>query len=247
MRAMVLAAGFGKRLQPITLQRPKPLVEVAGRSLLERTLDQLARSNIEEAIVNVHYLGDQIIEFARTRDHSVNITISDERDTVLETAGGIVKALPLLGNEPFISVNADTFWVEKSSAQPTISAMGAAFDADEMDLLLLVCSPSQAIGHSGGLDFVLAEDGRIARAGDTKEGYIYAGVAVINPRIFDRALATPHSLNRYFDSAIASGRLYGVRLEDAYWYTVSTPESLKAVEAHLRAHGDMAPLLRHES
>ncbi|MEO1747865.1 MAG: nucleotidyltransferase family protein [Pseudomonadota bacterium] len=247
MRAMVLAAGFGKRLRPITLETPKPLVEVAGRSLLERTLDQLAFSGVKQAVVNVHYLGEQIMAFASASTHRVSITISDERDAVLETAGGIIKALPLLGDEPFISLNADTFWVEQTGTAPIVEKMAAAFNPDKMDMLLLICAPEQTVGHSGGLDFVLSEDGQIARAGTADEAYVYAGVAIISPRIFDGADAQPHSLNRYFDKAIADNRLFGMTLEKAYWYTVSTPESLKAVEAHLRAHGDMAPLPDHDS
>ncbi|MEO1700524.1 MAG: nucleotidyltransferase family protein [Pseudomonadota bacterium] len=247
MRAMVLAAGFGKRLRPITLTRPKPLVEVAGRTLLDRTLDQLGRGGVNHAVVNIHYLGEQIMAHAAIADHPVYMEISDEREKVLETGGGIVKALPKLGQAPFVAINADTFWVEKAGIEPTVTKMAKTFDAQRMDMLLLVCSPEQAIGHSGGLDFIIDRDGRLSRADKAKSGYIYAGAAIINPAIFKKAEAVSHSLNRYFDAAKKKGRLFGQALENAYWYTVSTPDSLKAVEAHLRDHGDMAPLSRNES
>ncbi|MEO0542999.1 MAG: nucleotidyltransferase family protein [Pseudomonadota bacterium] len=247
MRAMVLAAGFGKRLRPITLERPKPLVSVAGRTLLDRTLDQLGRGGVRSAVVNIHYLGEQMIAHADASDHPVQITISDESDAILETGGGIVKALPLLGNAPFVSLNADTFWVERAGSKPTIARMAACFDAAEMDMLVLVCPPDKAIGHSGGLDFVVAADGKVERAGDAHDGYVYAGAAILNPAIFEGADPIPHSLNQYFDRAIKSGRLFGMTLENAFWYTISTPESLKAVEAHLREHGDMAPFVHDDS
>ncbi|MEL6921559.1 MAG: nucleotidyltransferase family protein [Pseudomonadota bacterium] len=238
MKAMVLAAGFGKRLRPITLSTPKPLVKVAGRTLLDRTLDQLARGGITHAVVNVHYLGEQIIEHAQISDHAVAMRVSDERAEVLETAGGIVKALSMLGDEPFISLNADTFWVEQGEHAPAVQLMRGRFDHAAMDILLLLCHPDVAIGHSGGIDFTMAPDGRLSRANGATDGYVYAGAAILHPRLFQGAKAEPHSLNRYFDRAIATGRLHGIVLENAFWYTVSTPDSLVAVEEHLRVHGD---------
>ncbi|MEM1376851.1 MAG: nucleotidyltransferase family protein [Pseudomonadota bacterium] len=239
MKAMVLAAGFGKRLRPITLDKPKPLVRVADRTLLDRALDQLALGGVREAVVNAHYLGDQIIAHADASNHAVSIQISDERDQVLETAGGIIRALPSLGTEPFISINADTFWVDGPGGASAIKKLIDVFDADTTDILLLVCKPKIAIGHSGGIDFEFADDSKLTRASDEASGYTYAGVAMLHPRIFDGAVAKPHSLNVYFDRAIEAGRLRGVELTNAFWYTVSTPQSLMDVEAHLRANGDM--------
>ncbi|MEN0001637.1 MAG: hypothetical protein AAF940_12215, partial [Pseudomonadota bacterium] len=135
----------------------------------------------------------------------------------------------------------DTFWVEQGSGAPTIARMASTFDVARMDILLLVCAPDFTVGHSGGIDFVMDDQGRLSRAQGASTGFIYAGVAIMHPRIFEGAEVTPHSLNRYFDTAIAAGRLYGMVLENAVWYTVSTPESLLAVEKRLRLDGDMAP------
>lgn len=231
--AMVLAAGFGKRLRPITDAVPKPLVPVGGRTMLDRTLDAAEAAGIGRAVVNVHYLGEQIIAHCAKRDKPAT-AISDERDAILETGGGVVKALPLLGEGPFALLNADTFWVD--GGRPTLSAMIDAFDPARMDMLLLTARLADTTGHSGGIDFALDADSRIARApAPAGTGVIYAGAAVIDPAIFAGARAEPHSLNRYFDRAISSGRLFGHTLEDGHWYTVGTPDGLAAVEAHLAA------------
>ncbi|MCR9122123.1 MAG: nucleotidyltransferase family protein [Phyllobacteriaceae bacterium] len=233
--AMVLAAGFGKRLRPITDTVPKPLVPVGGRTMLDRTLDAAEGAGIGRAVVNVHYLGEQIIAHCAQRQ-TPDTTISDERDAILETGGGVVKALPLLGDAPFALLNADTFWVDAD--RPTLAAMIDAFDPARMDMLLLTARLADTTGHSGGIDFVLDADNRIARSPDRAgTEVIYAGAAVIDPAVFAGADAEPHSLHRYFDRAIASGRLFGHTLEDGHWYTVGTPDGLAAVEAHLAAGG----------
>lgn len=237
MTAMVLAAGFGKRLRPLTLETPKPLVRVAGRTLLDRTLDLLETADVTRAIVNIHYLGDQI---ERHCAHRVipRCTISDERDAILETGGGIVRALPLLGTAPFFSLNADTFWVEKGASN--LAAMAQRFDPDRMDMMLMIARPDDATGHSGGLDFVLDDQGRLTRHGDRVDAHapsgtagIYAGAAIINPALFDGASTDPHSLNRYFDRSIETGRLFGWQMRDSHWYTVGTVDDLHRVEAAL--------------
>ncbi|MBO6637068.1 MAG: nucleotidyltransferase family protein [Roseitalea sp.] len=233
--AMVLAAGFGKRLRPITDTVPKPLVPVGGRTMLDRALDAAEAAGIERAVVNVHYLGEQIIAHCANRSTPAT-AISDERDAILETGGGVVRALPLLGEAPFALLNADTFWVDGGG--PTLAAMTKAFDPERMDMLLLTAHLAHTTGHSGGIDFALDADNRIARAPDkTGSGVIYAGAAVIDPAIFAGAHAEPHSLNRYFDRAIAAGRLFGHTLENGHWYTVGTPDGLAAVEAHLATGG----------
>lgn len=232
-QAMVLAAGLGKRLRPITQTVPKPLVRVGGQTMLDRALDTVGAAGIDRAVVNVHYLGEQIIEHCAQRQWP-QIEISDERDQLLETAGGVVKALPLLGEAPFCLLNADTFWIDRGPS--TLASMIAAFDATRMDMLLLVAALDQTTGHTGGVDFSFGADGAIARADDTAgEGVIYAGAAIIDPALFANARAEPHSLNVYFDRAIAAGRLYGHLLKDGHWYTVGTPAGLSQVEAHLGA------------
>lgn len=233
-KAMVLAAGFGKRLRPLTLEKPKPLVSVAGRTLLDRTLDMVEAAGIGEAIVNVHYLGQQIIDHCATRKAPVCL-ISDERDAILETGGGVVRALPRLGLAPFVVLNADTFWIE--NGESNIAAMLAAFDPASMDMMLMVASPSQTTGHSGGLDFAFSNDQKLRRwrAGEPDaSGMIYAGAAIIDPAILAGAPEEPHSLNRYFDAAIGRDRLAGWAMRDSHWYTVGTPDDLARVEHELR-------------
>lgn len=228
--AMVLAAGFGKRLRPITNTLPKPLVTVGGRTMLDRALDTAQAAGIANAVVNVHYLGQQIIDHCAKRSEP-HCEISDERDAILETGGGLVKALRLLGGKPFVLLNADTFWID--GPEPALSSMIKHFDPAHMDMLLLLAPLGDCTGHSGGRDFTLHADGTLSRGGE--EGHVYAGAAIINPAIFDDASAEPHSLNVYFDRAIAQGRLYGHLLQGGHWITVGTPDGLIEAEKKLAA------------
>lgn len=228
--AMILAAGFGKRLRPITETTPKPLVPVGGRTMLDRALDTAAAAGIGRAVINIHWLGEQIIDHCALRT-DIDCIISDERAEILETGGGIVKALPLLGNTPFAVLNADTFWID--GPERTLAAMIQEFDTRAMDMLLLLCSVQQTTGHGGGTDFLMDKNSVLSRANGATAGLVYAGAAIINPAIFYGARAEPHSLNRYFDTAIAAGRLYGQALKDGHWITVGTPEGLAQAEAKL--------------
>jgi MurNAc alpha-1-phosphate uridylyltransferase len=160
------------------------------------------------------------------------IVISDETDRLLESGGGIVKALPLLGAEPFFVLNADTFWVEDET--PDLSSLALAWDGARMDILLMLAEMENATGHSGRSDFLLDADGRLTRSHGDPAGLIYAGAAIVHPRIFAGAEAGPHSLNRYFDSAAAEGRLFGWRMRGR-WITVGTPESIPLAEAAVAA------------
>jgi len=225
--AMVLAAGLGKRMRPITETMPKPLVPVAGKPLIDWGLDALEASGIETAVVNVHYLPDQMIAYLGQRARP-RILISDERDELLDSAGGIVKALPLLGVEPFYIVNADTFWIDCTTSN--LERLALAWDALASDILLMLSDFESATGHGNKADFVMYEDGRLRRAEPGETGFIYAGAAILNPRIFAGAEARPHSLNVYFDRAIEAGRLHGLSLEGS-WITVGTPDAIGAAEA----------------
>ena len=227
--AMVLAAGLGSRLRPITNVTPKPLVKVAGRSLLDRGLDQLVLAGVTKAVINVSHLGDQIIDHC-AQIKTPRMIISDERSGLLDSAGGIVKALPDLGQEPFYILNADTFWMDTRGE--ALSKLAALFDQTKMDIALLLVAPENAIGHSGPGDFTVGASGKLARAtGEARiAAPIYAGAGIIHPRIFAGALATPHSLNLYFDRAISEGRLYG-SLMNCPWITVGTPQGLAEAEA----------------
>jgi len=225
--AMVLAAGLGKRMRPITDTLPKPLVRIAGRPLLDWGLDSLAAVGVETAVVNVHYLPDQIIAHVADRA-APRIVISDEREGLLDSAGGIVRALPLLGPQPFYVLNADTFWIDAS--EPNLTRLALAWDESRMDILLMLCALHQATGHSGGTDFLLADGGRLDRARGDPSGFIYAGAAIVHPRIFADAPGGPISLNRYFDAAIGAGRLHGMKMHGR-WITVGTPEAIAPAEA----------------
>jgi len=224
--AMVLAAGLGKRMRPITETIPKPLVPIAGRTLLDRGLDSLAEAGVETAVVNVHYLPDLIIAHVASR-RTPRVVVSDERDRLLDSAGGIVKALPLLGGDPIFVLNADTFWID--NGRPNLERLALAWDGERMDILLMLCDPASATGHDGPPDFLLDAEGRLSRAAGASDGLIYAGVAILHPRIFAGASPEPHSLNRYFDAGIAVGRLHGLPLAGS-WITVGTPEAIPPAE-----------------
>ncbi len=225
--AMVLAAGLGKRMRPLTDTMPKPLVRVAGKTLLDWGLDSLAEAGVAKAVVNVHYFPEQIVAHVAGRQKPA-VVISDESDALLDSAGGIVKALPELGADPFLVLNADTFWIDRD--EPNLERLALAWDASRMDILLMLADFPSATGHSGGTDFLLGPDGALKRAAGDPAGLIYAGAAIMHPRIFAGAEAVPHSLNLYFDRAIAAGRLYGMKMEGR-WITVGTPDAIAPAEA----------------
>ncbi|MEI5679091.1 nucleotidyltransferase family protein [Mesorhizobium sp. CCNWLW179-1] len=229
--AMVLAAGLGKRMLPITETLPKPLVRIAGKTLLDWGLDSLAAAGVTKAVVNVHYLPEQIVAHVADRKEPA-IVISDESESLLNSAGGIVKALPELGERPFYILNADTFWIDRD--QPNLKRLALAWDASRMDILLMLSDLDSATGHSGGTDFLAAPDGTLARAAGDPTGMIYAGAAIVHPRIFEGAAPTPHSLNLYFDRAISDGRLFGMKME-GQWITVGTPDAIAPAEAVVAA------------
>ena len=225
--AMVLAAGLGKRMRPVTDAMPKPLVKIAGRTLLDWGLDSLAAAAVEKAVVNVHYLADQIVSHVASRT-APHIVISDESDGLLDSAGGIVKALPELGSDPFFVINADTFWID--AGPPNLEALALEWQPERMDILLMLADIASATGHSGGTDFLLGSDGALTRAKGDAAGLIYAGAAILHPRIFAGASPGPSSLNVYFDKAIAAGRLYGMVMRGR-WITVGTPDAIGPAEA----------------
>ena len=225
--AMVLAAGLGKRMRPITDTMPKPLVKIAGKALIDWGLDALAEAGVESAVVNVHYLPDQLVSHVSGRAKPA-IEISDERDALLDSGGGIVRALPELGSSPFFVLNADTFWIDGEDS--SLRRLALAWNDTEMDILLMLARLDQATGHSGGTDFLLASDGRLARAKGDPQGLIYAGAAIVHPRIFADVPTGAHSLNVEFDRALAAGRLHGMVL-DGDWITVGTPDAIAPAEA----------------
>jgi MurNAc alpha-1-phosphate uridylyltransferase len=229
-RAMVLAAGLGLRMRPLTLNRPKPLIRLAGRTLLDRALDALADAGVDSAVVNTHYLGNMIAAHLveRTRPQ---IRLSPEL-SLLETGGGVANALPLLGDAPFYVVNADIAWTDGNP--PALARLADAW-TDEMDALLLVVPVGSATGYDGVGDFDIAPAsgsgcGRLARRKAARAPHVFTGVQLLHPRLFDGAPGGAFSLNILYDRAEAAGRLFGIVHDDA-WYHVGTPTALAEAEA----------------
>ncbi len=233
--AMVLAAGMGKRMQPLTDVVPKPLVRLAGKPLLDHVLDRLAAAGVARAIVNVHYKADLIEAHLRARS-TPNITISDERDALLETGGGVVRALPLLGTEPFLIHNSDSVWLETHDSN--LDHLINGWDSASMDCLMLLARKETSLGYDGAGDFDLRFDGRVVRRqqGHTAP-FVFTGVSIATPHLFDGAPTGAFSLNVVWDRAIARGRVYGILL-DGRWMHVGTPQALSDAEQLLVArHG----------
>ncbi|MFA9550030.1 MAG: nucleotidyltransferase family protein [Hyphomicrobium sp.] len=225
--AMVLAAGKGVRMRPLTAQIPKPLVRLKGRALIDHVLDRLAAAGISKAVVNVHYLADTLETHLSTREKP-QIIISDERGLLLDTGGGVVHALPKLGPEPFLIHNSDSVWIEGVGAN--LDRLIAAWDCDKMDSLMLLASTTTSLGYDGGGDFVMGTDGRLVRRGEHQmASFVFTGVSIAHPRMFDGAPRRRFSLNELWNTAIENGRLYGIRL-DGQWMHVGTPEALKEAE-----------------
>jgi Nucleoside-diphosphate-sugar pyrophosphorylase involved in lipopolysaccharide biosynthesis/translation initiation factor 2B, gamma/epsilon subunits (eIF-2Bgamma/eIF-2Bepsilon) len=232
--AIVLSAGLGTRMRPITDTIPKPLVPVGGRPLIAYALDALDRLGIDTVVVNVHYLADRLEAWLRAEGRKV--TISDERARLLDSGGGIVKALPALGSDPFIVLNADTFWLEDPDAgEDNLETLAAAWDRTHMDVLMLTARLDQATGHTGRGDFTVDQDGRLARYRGAGDPVIYSGALVIDPAIFGEGRPEVFSLNACFDEAIARGRLFGLPMR-GHWLTVGTPEAIGEAEAAMAAY-----------
>ncbi|MCY0149095.1 nucleotidyltransferase family protein [Hoeflea sp. G2-23] len=238
--AMILAAGLGTRMRPITDTRPKPLVEVAGKPLIAYGLEALGGLGVTRIVCNVHYLAPMMVDWLKAWPEA-DIAISDETDALLDSGGGIVKALPLLGGEPFLILNADTFWLEEPGARDdNLATLTRQFDPHVMDILVMTARPDQATGHTGAGDFMIDADGRLARYRGTGEPVIYAGVLVLHPRVFASITEPRFSLNRCFDSAIEAGRLYGAPMR-GHWLTVGTPEAIGEAETAMREYLDGQP------
>ena len=229
--AIVLAAGLGQRMRPITDTLPKPLVEVGGRALIDHALARLAAAGVERVIVNVHHLADLVEAHVRRRAPAV--VVSDERDALLETGGGVKRALPLIGGEPFLVLNSDSLWIE--GPQANLPGLAAAWDPERMDVLLLLASTATSVGYDGPGDFVMDPAGVLERRGERQLApFVYAGVAILKPSLFADTPDGPFSLNLLFDRAIEAGRLYGLRL-DGEWLHVGTPASIPLADERIAA------------
>ena len=226
--AMILAAGLGTRLRPLTATRPKPLVEVAGKPIIDYGLDKLRAAGVSNAVVNLHYLGDQLQAHLQSRK-DFTFQFSHEPDGPLETGGGTQRALPMLGSAPFFLINGDSFWID--GAEPNFSRMSQLWDGSKMDILLLLAATVDAVGYKGLGDFDMDADGRLRRRAEGRAtGFVYAGAAIFDPAIFASQTEANYSLNKLFDLAIERDRLYGLRL-DGIWLHISTPPDVGSAES----------------
>ena len=230
--AMVLSAGLGTRMRPLTEKMPKPLVEVGSKALIDHVLDRLAESGVERAVVNVHHFAEQIERHLAARIKP-KIVISDERGLLLGTGGAVVKALPELGNAPFFHVNSDSIWID--SVKPNLARLAETFDAVAMDALLLLAPTTGSIGYAGRGDFGMAPDGRLHRRTESEVApFVFAGAAILSPALFADAPQREFPLTLLFDRAAEQGRLFGLRLE-GLWMHVGTPDAIALAEKAIRA------------
>lgn len=231
--AMVLAAGLGKRMRPLTATRPKPLVEVAGKPLIDHALDRLRAAGVAKAVVNVHYLPDAIEAHLKNRVQGIEITISDERKKLLETGGGLVKALPLIDADPFLVVNSDNLWVD--GPVDALKLLASAWDDARMDALLLLVPLARANCHHGRGDFHMSATGKLRRRRPHGVApFVYTGIQLVSKRLFEGEMPEgPFSTNLLWDRAIEAGRCYGA-VHQGLWFDVGRPDSIRQTEDILR-------------
>jgi len=230
--AMVMAAGLGKRMRPLTATRPKPLIKVAGKALIDHVFDRLRAAGVKRAVVNVHYLADAVEAHLKSHVRDIEVVISDERGRLMETGGGLVQARELIGDKPFLVVNSDNLWLDGPT--DAIRALAAAWDDARIDALLLLVPLARANCHGGQGDFHLDAQGRIT--GWRKPGrvapFVYTGVQILSPRVIADWPEGPFSTRLFWERAIDAGRAYGF-VHEGLWFDVGTPGAIKATEAML--------------
>ncbi|WP_333572412.1 nucleotidyltransferase family protein [Sphingomonas sp.] len=229
---MVMAAGLGKRMRPLTVTRPKPLIDVAGKPLIDHVFDRLGAAGIERAVVNVHYLADQLEAHLRARVKGMELLISDERRQLLETGGGLVQARDMLGDAPFLCVNSDNLWVDGPS--DAIRLLAAQWDDAKMDALLLLVPLARATCHRGQGDFRLDAFGRITerRKPGRLAPFVYTGVQILSPRVIRDWPEGPFSTNLFWNRAMEAGRLWGA-VHQGLWFDVGSPRAIRETESAL--------------
>jgi MurNAc alpha-1-phosphate uridylyltransferase len=229
--AMVLAAGLGLRMRPLTESRPKPLVSVAGQPLIEHIFKPIEAAGVSRIVMNVHYLADQLRAHIAARA-GADVIISDETARLMDSGGGIKKALSALGHEPFFVLNGDSFWID--GPRPNLMRLAEAWEPERMDILLLVVASALATGYEGKGDFTMEADGRLHRRVERHVApFVYAGVGIMKPELFSDTPEGPFSLKLIFDRAISAEKLFGLRL-DGEWLHVGTPNAIEAAEMRLR-------------
>jgi len=228
---MVMAAGLGKRMRPLTATRPKPLVEVAGKPLIDHCLDRLRAAGVKKAVVNVHYLANALEAHLNNRVKGIEIVISDERKQLLETGGGLVKALPLIDADPFLAVNSDNLWID--GPVDSLRLLAASWDDSRMDALLLLVPLANAHCHKGQGDFHMSGAGKLRRRRPGAVApFVFTGIQMISKRLLRDAPGGPFSTNLLWDRAIEEGRAFGA-VHQGLWFDVGTPQSISMTEAAL--------------
>lgn len=232
--AMLMAAGLGKRMRPLTATRPKPLVKVAGKALMDHALARMATGGIRQVVVNVHYLADTVEAHLRSIKGDMRFLISDERMKLLETGGGLMRAKPLLGDAPFFCANSDNLWID--GPRETFDMMRSLWDADRMDALLLLVPLARAQCHSGQGDFHMDGAGRLSRRKPAHVApFVFTGVQILSPTLLANPPGDVFSTNIFWNRAMEAGRLFGVS-HQGLWFDVGTPQAIPVVEAMLK-HG----------
>jgi len=229
--AMVMAAGLGKSMRPLTATRPKPLIEVNGKPLIDHVFDRLRAAGITKAVVNVHYLADALEAHLQNQAKDFNLSISDERDLLLETGGGMVKADPLIDCDPFFAINSDNYWVDGPT--DTLRLLASQWDGGAMDALLLLVPHARAYNHRALGDFHMDRFGRLQRRSRSKVApYVYTGIQLVSKRLLRGAPTGPFSTNILWDRAMAEGRCFGA-VHQGLWFDVGTPTAIRETEATL--------------
>jgi len=230
-KAMILAAGLGKRMRAFREDVPKPLVKIAGRALIDRALDRLIEAGIKSVVVNVHHKADMLRAHLETRS-DVDIVISDEIDQLLDTGGGVKKALKYLGNDAFITHNSDSIWIEGMGL--SLRRLAESWDPDRMDALMLMAPTVSSTGYEGRGDFDMEPNGQLIRREEARvASFVWAGVQIIHPRLFDESPDGPFSTNLLWDKAAEDERLFGMR-HDGIWMHVGSPDGVAQAEALLK-------------
>ena len=229
--AMVMAAGLGKRMRPLTATRPKPLIEVNGKPLIDHVFDKLRAAGISKAVVNVHYLADVLEAHLGAKADGVAVTISDERELLLETGGGLVRAAPMIESDPFFAINSDNFWVDGPT--DTLRLLASHWDEQTMDALLLLVPHARAYNHRGLGDFHMDRFGRLQRRNRSKVApYVFTGIQLVSKRLLRDAPEGSFSTNILWNRAIREGRCFGA-VHQGLWFDVGTPASVRATESAL--------------
>ena len=229
--AMIMAAGLGKRMRPLTATKPKPLIEVGGKALLDHVLEKLRLAGVRKVVVNVHYLAEALEAHLTSRDHGLEVVISDERDLLMETGGGLVKAAPLIDTDPFLALNSDNLWIDGPA--DTLKLLASHWDGTKMDALLLLVPQARALNHKGIGDFHMDREGRVRRRERSHVApFVFTGIQIVSKRLLREAPEGPFSTNLLWNRAIDEGRCFGA-VHQGLWFDVGTPQSIQMTETAL--------------